>query len=254
MNTRPASFLYAPLVLLVLLLWPHGVAAQFQARPLEDPATGEKYHIEAAAGFWFPNAYVAFSSAGTRDLAGLIGTTIDAKTDLGLTDQRLPELHLVLRPSKTSKFRLQYIPIKYDQTAIPTRDIVFNGQRYRAQAPVNSTVDWKAYRLGYEFDFVSRNRGYGGFVLDLKYTDLSATLATPLTTPEFSRARNQVCTPAQAAIVSRAVSVSGLRSRHQRHANRGRKTMANGPVSPTRTRMTPSMRRCGLVAGRAMST
>jgi len=187
MNMRPAICLYA--IVAGVLLWPQSAAAQFLSRSLEDPATGERYHIEASAGWWFPGAYMTLSSAGTGSLAGLIGTTIDAKTDLGLTDQHFPEVHLVARPSKTSKFRFQYIPIQYEQTGLPARDIVFNGQRYRAQIPVNSTIDWKAYRLGYEFDFVSRDRGYGGFILDIKYTDVSATLSTPLTTAEFSRAR-----------------------------------------------------------------
>jgi hypothetical protein len=190
MSMRPVIFLYAVLAMGVgVLLCPRPAAAQFLARQVEDPATGERYHIEAAAGFWFPGAYITLSSAGTGALAGLIGTTVDAKTDLGLTDQHFPEVHLVARPSKTSKFRFQYIPIRYEQTGLPTRDIVFNGQRYRAQLPVSSSVDWKAYRLGYEFDFVSRDRGYGGFILDIKYTDVSATLSTPLTAPEFSHAR-----------------------------------------------------------------
>ena len=190
MKTWPARSLYASLALALCLLWPRGAAAQFQARPLEDPATGETYHIEAAAGFWFPGAFAAISSQAL----GIIGSNIDLKQDLGLTNQRFSELHLVLRPSKTSKFRFQYIPIKYEQTRTVERDIIFNGQRYRAGLPVNSSLDWKAYRLGYEFDFVSKNRGYGGFVLDIKYTDVSATLASPVVDAQFTRA--QVPVPA----------------------------------------------------------
>jgi hypothetical protein len=184
---KPAISLYALLALtLGLLLCPRAALAQFQPRPLDDPATGERYHVEASAGFWFPGADITISSAGTGPLAGLTGTTINANTDLGLTDQHFPEVHLVLRPSKTSKFRFQYIPILFDQSAILSREIVFNGQKYRVGLPVNSTLDWKAYRIGYEFDFVSMDRGYGGFVLDIKYTNVTATLATPLSTPEFT--------------------------------------------------------------------
>jgi hypothetical protein len=185
------SSLYALFALtLAVWLWPHLAFAQFQPRPLNDPATGERYHIEAAAGFWFPTADMTISSQSL----GIVGTTIDLKQDLGLTDQRFPELHLVLRPSKTSKFRFQYIPILYDQSTILSREIVFNGQKYRVGLPVNSTLDWKAYRLGYEFDFISGDRAYGGFVLDIKYTDVTATLATPLSAPEFTH--QQVPIPA----------------------------------------------------------
>src|SRR5712691_10594947 len=76
--------------------------AQFQPRPLNDPATGEQYHIEAAAGFWFPSAEMSISSQAL----GILGSTIDFKRDLGLTDQRFPELHLELRPATRHKFRL----------------------------------------------------------------------------------------------------------------------------------------------------
>ena len=43
--------------------------------------------------------------------------TIDFKNDLGLTDTRFRELHVVLRPARKHKFRFQYIPIKYEQRA-----------------------------------------------------------------------------------------------------------------------------------------
>jgi hypothetical protein len=159
--------------------------AQFQPRPLNDPATGERYHIEASGNFWFPTADFVVSS----ESLGIQGSQIDAKRDLGLTDQRFPELRLVLRPSRTSKFRFQYIPIKYTQG--PTtlqRTIVFNGQRYTVGLPVNSTLDWKAYRMAYEFDFVAKDRGYAGFIVEAKYTDIQVQLASPFVN-EFARAR-----------------------------------------------------------------
>ena len=167
-----------------LALLPAPALAQFQPRPLVDPATGERYHIEAAAGFWFPTSDITITSQSL----GILGSTIDFKKDLGLTDQRFPELHLELRPATRHKFRLQYIPIKYEQTSVLTRTIVFNGQSYTIGGSVTSTLDWNAYRFGYEFDFISRDRGFGGFVLDFKYTDVTATLATPISL-EFTQAK-----------------------------------------------------------------
>jgi hypothetical protein len=83
---------------------------------------------------------------------------------------------------------MQYIPITYEQTSVLTRTIVFNGQSYTIGGSVTSTLDWNAYRFGYEFDFISRDRGFGGFVLDFKYTDVTATLATPISL-EFTQAK-----------------------------------------------------------------
>jgi hypothetical protein len=186
MTTRLAIRLYALIGLtasFVLLAGP--ARAQFRPRQLSDPATGERYHIEAAAGLWFPTAQMTISSESIN----IPGSTIDFKKDLALTDQRFPELHLELRADR-HKFRFQFIPIKYEQTGTLTRDIIFNGQRYRIGVPVKSTLDWKAYRVGYQFDVVRTNRLFAGFILDLKQTDVTATLATvsPGLT-EFARAR-----------------------------------------------------------------
>jgi hypothetical protein len=186
MTRRFATRLYAPIGLAAwFLLLASPALAQFQPRPLNDPATGERYHIEAAAGLWFPTATMSISS----ESLGILGTTIDFKRDLALTDQHFPELHLEARADR-HKFRFQYIPIKYEQTTTITREIIFNGQRYRIGVPVKSSLDWKAYRIGYEFDFVKKDRVFAGFILDWKQTDVTATLAT--VTPgllEFARAR-----------------------------------------------------------------
>ena len=149
--------------------------AQYRPRPLNDPATGESYHIEVGAGFWRPTAKMVISS----ESLGIPGTPIDFKNDLGLSDKRFPEFQIVLRPAKRHKFRGEAIPIKYDAVATLSRDIIFNGIRYRVGLPVSSSLDWKAYRLGYEYDFVSRNSGFAGLILEAKYTDVNVELITP---------------------------------------------------------------------------
>jgi hypothetical protein len=168
------------------LLTATAARAQYKPRPLNDPATGESYHIEGSASVWYPTAEMTVSS----ESLGIPGSDINFKTDLGLQDRHFPALKLVLRPSKRNKFRLEFIPIKYDSSGTLQRDIVFNGQKYLANLPVNSTLDWKAYRFAYEFDFVSNNRGFFGLVLDAKYTDVAVELAAPI-----SVCQNNVCAP-----------------------------------------------------------
>jgi hypothetical protein len=166
-------------------------SAQYQPRALNDPPTGEKYHIEAGAGYWFPTADISVASAGGGTLAGLTGTQIDAKRDLGLTDQRVAILDLQLRPARSHKFRFQYIPFNYTQTTTLNRDIVFNGIRYSVGIPVNSTLEWKTYEFGYEYDFVVKNWGFVGFDLQAKYTDVQVSLAS-LIASEFAHARGPI--------------------------------------------------------------
>ena len=187
MNTLVASLrlcVYA-LIAASIVLSATPAFAQFQPRPISDPATGERYHIEVAASFWLPTAEVSVASQSL----GIPGSTIDFKKDLGLTDRRLGAVRLEARGGR-SKFRFQYIPMTFEQTGALPRDIVFNGQRYRTGVPVTSTLEWKAYRLAYEFDYVKVDRGFAGFIFELKHTDVAATLQSPVNpTPEFTRAK-----------------------------------------------------------------
>ena len=162
-------------------------AAQYQPRPLNDLATGEKWNIEAGADWWMPSANVVVAS----ESLGIQGSNIDLKRDLGATDQRFPSLQLQLRPSPAHKLRFTYLPIKYESSATLQQSIVFQGVRYRIGLPVNSVLDWKTFRFGYEYDFLVRNRGFVGFIVEAKYTDVKVQLDSPIAS-EFARARGPI--------------------------------------------------------------
>jgi len=164
---RSVTRVYRWLVLLATLGVAAPAAAQYQPRSLNDPATGENYHIEAGADFWFPSADMTIES----EQLGIPGSQINLKDDLGLTDQRFRALQVQLRPARKHKLRFEYLPMEYTQTATLRTDLVFNGIRYRLGLPVNSTLDWKTYEFGYEYDFIVRNWGFVGFDLEAKYTE-----------------------------------------------------------------------------------
>jgi hypothetical protein len=171
----------------VLVLVAAPASAQYQPRTLDDPATGEKYHIEAGADFWFPTADIAVES----EQLGIPGSQIDLKRDLGLVDQRFRALQVQLRPARRHKLRFEYLPVEYTQTATLKTDIVFNGIRYRLGLPVNSDFNWKTYEFAYEFDFVVKNWGFVGFDLEAKYTDVNVTLNSPIAS-EFAHAQGPI--------------------------------------------------------------
>jgi len=173
MLKRLTLCLYTTLAFSVLTAAP--ARAQFQPRPLNDPATGEKYHIEGAASFWNTSADMSISSEGL----GILGSNIDFKNDLGLEVSRLRELRLVLRPARKHKFRFEILPIRMNSEGCPlTRTIVFNGQAYPITARVSSKFDWTTYRFGYEYDFLARDRWFVGFIFDIRQTDVNAELET----------------------------------------------------------------------------
>ena len=175
--------------LLLLLATASTATAQFKPRIIQETTVGDKYKIEGGVDFWFPAAELSVASGGSGALSGIPGTEINAKRDLGLVDKNLPQLNLVLKAGQRHKLRMQFVPIKYEQTSVLSRQIDFNGQRYTVGLPVNSTLNWKALRLGYEYDFVVKSRGYGGFIIEDKQTDVRVDIATPLIKPQFAHAK-----------------------------------------------------------------
>jgi len=168
------------------------VAAPLRAQEhVSDPATGEKYHVEVSGDFWFPSPNITITSqALTREA---LGTPIDFVTDLGIEQTRFKQLKFVLRPGRKHKLRFEYTPIGYQAVGTLKRDIIFNGQKYSLALPVASDLEWKAYRFTYEYDFVSRDRGFVGLLLEVKYTDVNAELSNVLVS-EFVEAKAPIPT------------------------------------------------------------
>lgn len=154
---------------------------------------GEDYTLELNGGLWDPIPTFVASS----EQFGITGTKIDFTQDLGMIRKRHPELRMTYKPGRRHKLRLHWLPIQYTQSAVLQRQLVFQGIAFNAGVPVNSTIRWDAWRLGYEFDFVSRERGYFGIILEAKYTQIHAQLNSEIDY-EFARARAPI--PAIGAI------------------------------------------------------
>jgi len=161
--------------------------AQYGARrAASDRATGETYHVEVTGAFWNPSPDVVISS----EQFGQIGTNVDFVNTLGITDTKFKQLKVVLRPATKHKFRFEYTPIHYDAQKVIQAEFVFNGQKFQVGIPVVTNLQWKAYRFGYEWDFLYKSRGFVGLLLDLKYTDVQATLTSPAVgAAQFTHAR-----------------------------------------------------------------
>lgn len=157
-----------------LLLPAAPAAAQFQ--PREAAAVGEDYHIEASFNFWNPTPEAIVNS----EALGILGTDVDLVSDLGIEKKALKDVRIVLRPARKHRFRINYVPMVYDAQTTITREFVFNGQRYRPGLPVATTAQFKAWRFGYEYDFLYRDRGFLGVLFDVKYTDVNVGLNSPI--------------------------------------------------------------------------
>jgi hypothetical protein len=113
---------------------------------------------------------------------GIIGSDIDFIDDLGFERTRFKDMRIVLRPGRKSRFRIQYTPVEYEAETNLRRDLVFNGQKFPLALPVQSEFDWKVWRIGYEYDVFYHERGFVGVLLEGRYTQMTARLASPLMT------------------------------------------------------------------------
>jgi hypothetical protein len=161
-------------LLLALALVPALAQAQLSVYQPNTAATGERYHVEFTLGVWNPTPAITISSTSLSAL----GTQIDAVNDLGFATTKFKEFQLVVRPATKHKVRFGYTPIRYSANAVLTRTVMFHGLTYTVGLPVTSSLTWKAYRFGYEYDFLYRSRWFVGVVGDLKYIDAEASVAS----------------------------------------------------------------------------
>jgi hypothetical protein len=158
-----------------LVLTPALAHAQGGLYQVRNPAVGETYHLEFSFGLWDAAPGITLAT----DAVQVAGAQIDGVADLGFVQKKVPDLHLVLRLARKHKIRFEYLPISYAADAVVTRVITFQGISYTLGVPISSALDWKAYRFGYEYDMVYRDRGFFGIIGTVEYAKLRASLVSP---------------------------------------------------------------------------
>lgn len=154
-------------------------SAQYRPNQAASPGVAEDYHIEAAYGWWNPEPSLIVNS----EALGILGTDVDLISDLGIEQQRLGKLNLVLKPAKKHRLKYEHLPITYTTDAFPVaREFIFNGQRYRVGLPVTTTVDFSNDTFGYEYDFIHLPRGFVGAGINVTLTTVDVNLQSPIGT------------------------------------------------------------------------
>jgi hypothetical protein len=145
--------------------------AQTAPRAAADNAgIGERYWIEFTYTWWQPG----LDGNLTSDRLGVIGSRVDFTADLALESARFTDFRVVLHPAKKHRIRFQYTPIRFEGSGTLTRDITFAGQVFPFSLPVESFLTWKVLRVGYEWDFFYRPRGFVGVIVEAGTVQLDA--------------------------------------------------------------------------------
>ncbi|MXZ71836.1 MAG: hypothetical protein F4Z04_10120 [Acidobacteria bacterium] len=149
------------------------------------PAVGEDYTIEVSGGGWRPMPSLFASS----EQFGILGTRIDFGSDLGLSRTDHPEVRATVKRGR-QKLRVSVVPMRYEQEVQAlARPITFHGIRFDAGLPIESALNWNAWRIGYELDVLSFSRGYLGLIAEAKYNQIDLSLETPSLDPEWLKVK-----------------------------------------------------------------
>jgi len=150
---------------------------------------GETYRFEVSVDAWstlpstmmFSDTETITTTAATSTTAAvtttITGTNIDFRQTLGLHNQWFPAFHVVIRPQQKQKIRFSFFPLYYKQSATLPATINFGGQTYLAGETVSSSLYWNEWQLGYEYDFLTFDRGYIGGVAGANFYAVSGQLS-----------------------------------------------------------------------------
>jgi len=156
--------------LLVLVAWGVGIGAA-GAQAARDVVPGEDFHIEFGVLWWRPSPDLMIQ---TGQLASLGINDFEFASEFGIEDKLFSDFRVVLKPARKHKFRVGYVPIRYEQSAVLRRQITFGGRTFTGPASVD--LRWDLWRFGYQWDFVSRERGTVGLIGEVKYNKVRATV------------------------------------------------------------------------------
>jgi hypothetical protein len=157
-------------VVLCVLLAASRADAQFGA-PAAAP--GELFNVEVGVMFWAPTPELRLQTDG---LAAVGVPEVDFVQEFGLETEWFMEFRSVLKLGRKNKVRVSYLPIEYTAQTTLQRDIAFGGVTYPITVPVNMTYKLDTWRFGYEYDFVAADRGFIGFITELKRSQLTGGL------------------------------------------------------------------------------
>lgn len=145
--------------------------ADAQVLPAED------HVVELGVMFWTPSPELTLSTDG---LAGSNVDEVDFVQEFGIEDKRFPEFRATI--GRSHKLRVSYVSVQYDEDTTLQRTIVFQGRTFEVNVPASTDIKWDLWRFGYEWDFVSRERGFFGVIAEVKYNQVEASIDSPALT------------------------------------------------------------------------
>jgi hypothetical protein len=124
------------------------------------------FEIGARAYYWFP----AFKTDMKSDGAGLPGTDLNLKDNLGVATESFPSLE-AFGAWGDHHLSLTYTPVNYSGSTTLVNPINFNGQTFAAGG-INTDLKLRMLDLEYRYTFLDVHAGYKIIRLRIDQKDL----------------------------------------------------------------------------------
>ncbi|MBI5816450.1 MAG: hypothetical protein HZB29_12665 [Nitrospinae bacterium] len=136
---------------------------------------GEQFTFEIRGLYWNSS----LQNIVRADSGSLKGTDIDLVSDLGLDNNKgLPFGQVEIKFAERHKLIADYISFSYTGNKVVSENLVFNGVSYPVASRVQTALDLKSARIGYEYDLVRDPLGYLAFRLAANYVYAKAQVVT----------------------------------------------------------------------------
>jgi hypothetical protein len=145
------------------LLWPAFSWAAF------DLFNAEDYSVELEGRYWNPKL------SGTVTIVDNgIGSDIGPVNDLGMDERKgFGEGRLQIKFLENNKFNFSYIDLKWTAEKNLSKTIFFNGLTYPAGTRVDSRLEAKMFKGGFEYDVLVGKHGFLGLTADVVFFDVA---------------------------------------------------------------------------------
>ncbi len=147
------------------------LSAPAQAQVLQ----AEDHVVELGVMSWTPSPELSiWADARPGSTVG----PVDFVQEFGIEDKMFPEFRAAI--GRSHKLRLSYVTFEYAEEATIQRTFTFQSRTFTVGAPATADVKWDLWKFGYEWDFVSRDRGFFGLIADVKYNAIDASVDSPV--------------------------------------------------------------------------
>jgi len=156
------------LVLCVLFTFGFGAGANAQT---ESIVPGEDFHVEFDTLWWHPSPELGVQ---TGSLASADINTVYLDSVFDIQEAWFTNFRFVYRPGKRHRIRFGYSPNRYEESAVLSVDRTGTTKTFTGTAAAD--VRWSLWQVGYQWDFISRDRAFVGVLGEVKYNRARATV------------------------------------------------------------------------------